>query len=162
MSYQTISASGGGINSTVRATRDSSKLNYWRWPSRVWNACCVKGDHLEIKSGYGLDLPNERKMLRVARQLADHNGVELSATLLSAHATPPEYQGDAAGYITLVCETILPTLWQEGLFESVDVFCENVGFSPQQTERVFQAAQALGIPVKATLSSSRRWAARSW
>lgn len=87
-------------------------------------------------------------MLRVARQLADHNGVELSATLLSAHATPPEYQGDADGYITLVCETILPTLWQEGLFESVDVFCENVGFSPQQTERVFQAAQALGIPVK--------------
>ncbi len=74
--------------------------------------------------------------------------MELSATLLSAHATPPEYQGDADGYITLVCETILPTLWQEGLFESVDVFCENVGFSPQQTERVFQAAQALGIPVK--------------
>ncbi len=63
-------------------------------------------------------------MLRVARQLADDNGVELSATLLSAHATPPEYQGDADGYISLVCETILPTLWQEGLFESVDVFCE--------------------------------------
>ncbi|MFH3733344.1 imidazolonepropionase, partial [Acinetobacter baumannii] len=68
---------------------------------------------LEIKSGYGLDLQNERKMLRVARQLADDNGVELSATLLSAHATPPEYQGDADGYISLACETILPTLWQE-------------------------------------------------
>ncbi len=117
---------------------------------------------LEIKSGYGLDLQNERKMLRVARQLADDNGVELSATLLSAHATPPEYHGDADGYISLVCETILPTLWQEGLFESVDVFCENVGFSPQQTERVFQAAQALGIPVKGHVEQSRRWAVRSW
>ncbi len=102
-------------------------------------------------------------MLRVARQLADHNGVELSATLLSAHATPPEYQGDANGYITLVCETILPTLWQEGLFESVDVFCENVGFSPQQTERVFQAAQALGIPVKGHVEQlSSLGGARSW
>ena len=161
MSYQTISASGGGINSTVRATRGSEAELLALAQPRL-ERLLREGVTPEIKSGYGLDLPNERKMLRVARQLADHNGVELSATLLSAHATPPEYQGDANGYITLVCETILPTLWQEGLFESVDVFCENVGFSPQQTERVFQAAQALGIPVKATLSSSRRWAARSW
>ncbi len=155
VSYQTISASGGGINSTVRATRDSSEAELLALAQPRLERLLREGvTTLEIKSGYGLDLPNERKMLRVARQLADHNGVELSATLLSAHATPPEYQGDADGYITLVCETILPTLWQEGLFESVDVFCENVGFSPQQTERVFQAAQALGIPVKATLSSS--------
>ncbi len=149
MSYQTISASGGGINSTVRATRDSSEAELLALAQPRLERLLREGvTTLEIKSGYGLDLPNERKMLRVARQLADHNGVELSATLLSAHATPPEYQGDADGYITLVCETILPTLWQEGLFESVDVFCEKVGFSPQQTERVFQAAQALGIPVK--------------
>ena len=149
VSYQTISASGGGINSTVRATRDSSEAELLALAQPRLERLLREGvTTLEIKSGYGLDLPNERKMLRVARQLADHNGVELSATLLSAHATPPEYQGDADGYITLVCETILPTLWQEGLFESVDVFCENVGFSPQQTERVFQAAQALGIPVK--------------
>ena len=149
VSYQTISASGGGINSTVRATRDSSETELLALAQPRLERLLREGvTTLEIKSGYGLDLPNERKMLRVARQLADHNGVELSATLLSAHATPPEYQGDADGYITLVCETILPTLWQEGLFESVDVFCENVGFSPQQTERVFQAAQALGIPVK--------------
>ncbi|VGI56423.1 imidazolonepropionase [Klebsiella pneumoniae] len=144
VSYQTISASGGGINSTVRATRDSSEAELLALAQPRLERLLREGvTTLEIKSGYGLDLPNERKMLRVARQLADHNGVELSATLLSAHATPPEYQGDADGYITLVCETILPTLWQEGLFESVDVFCENVGFSPQQTERVFQAAQAL-------------------
>ena len=149
VSYQTISASGGGINSTVRATRDSSEAELLALAQPRLERLLREGvTTLEIKSGYGLDLPNERKMLRVARQLADHNGVELSATLLSAHATPPEYQGDADGYITLVCETILPTLWQEGLFESVDVFCENVGFSPQQTERVFQAAQAMGIPVK--------------
>ncbi|STW30794.1 imidazolonepropionase [Klebsiella michiganensis] len=69
-------------------------------------------------------------------------------TLLSAHATPPEYKGDPDGYINLVCETILPTLWEEGLFESVDAFCENVGFTPAQTERVYSTAQALGIPVK--------------
>ncbi|WP_186295166.1 imidazolonepropionase [Klebsiella quasivariicola] len=149
VSYQTISANGGGINSTVRATRDSSEAELLALAQPRLARLLREGvTTLEIKSGYGLDLQNERKMLRVARQLADHNGVELSATLLSAHATPPEYHGDADGYISLVCETILPTLWQEGLFESVDVFCENVGFSPQQTERVFQAAQALGIPVK--------------
>ena len=134
---------------TVRATRDSSEAELLALAQPRLARLLREGvTTLEIKSGYGLDLQNERKMLRVARQLADDNGVELSATLLSAHATPPEYQGDADGYITLVCETILPTLWREGLFESVDVFCENVGFSPQQTERVFQAAQALGIPVK--------------
>ena len=134
VSYADIAAQGGGIISTVKATRDADEellleqALFRLRPLLAEGVTCV-----EIKSGYGLDLPNERKMLRVARQLADHNGVELSATLLSAHATPPEYQGDANGYITLVCETILPTLWQEGLFESVDVFCENVGFSPQQT-----------------------------
>ena len=149
VSYQTISANGGGINSTVRATRESSEAELLALAQPRLARLLREGvTTLEIKSGYGLDLQNERKMLRVARQLADDNGVELSATLLSAHATPPEYHGDADGYISLVCETILPTLWQEGLFESVDVFCENVGFSPQQTERVFQAAQALGIPVK--------------
>ncbi|WP_368761657.1 imidazolonepropionase, partial [Klebsiella quasipneumoniae] len=148
-SYAEIAAGGGGIASTVNATRQASESQLLESARQRIRELCRDGvTALEIKSGYGLDLQNERKMLRVARQLADDNGVELSATLLSAHATPPEYQGDADGYITLVCETILPTLWREGLFESVDVFCENVGFSPQQTERVFQAAQALGIPVK--------------
>lgn len=104
MSYQTISASGGGINSTVRATRDSSEAELLALAQPRLERLLREGvTTTEIKSGYGLDLPNERKMLRVARQLADHNGVELSATLLSAHATPPEYQGDADGYITLVC-----------------------------------------------------------
>lgn len=149
VSYQTISANGGGINSTVRATRESSEAQLLALAQQRLDRLLREGvTTVEIKSGYGLDLENERKMLRVARELSESNAVELSATLLSAHATPPEYKDDPDGYIALVCETLLPTLWQEGLFESVDVFCENVGFSPQQTERVFQAAQARGIPVK--------------
>lgn len=149
VSYQTISANGGGINSTVRATRESSEAQLLALAQQRLDRLLREGvTTVEIKSGYGLDLENERKMLRVAQKLSESNAVELSATLLSAHATPPEYKDDPDGYIALVCETLLPTLWEEGLFESVDVFCENVGFSPQQTERVFQAAQARGIPVK--------------
>lgn len=149
VSYQTISANGGGINSTVRATRESSEAQLLALAQQRLERLLREGvTTVEIKSGYGLDLENERKMLRVARRLRESNAFELSATLLSAHATPPEYKDDPDGYITLVCETLLPTLWEEGLFESVDVFCENVGFSPQQTERVFQVAQARGIPVK--------------
>ncbi|MDJ1655429.1 imidazolonepropionase [Raoultella sp. Ech2A] len=149
VSYQTISANGGGINSTVRATRESSEAQLLALAQQRLDRLLREGvTTVEIKSGYGLDLESERKMLRVARRLSESNAFELSATLLSAHATPPEYKDDPDGYITLVCETLLPTLWEEGLFESVDVFCENVGFSPQQTERVFQAAQARGIPVK--------------
>ena len=103
---------------------------------------------LEIKSGYGLDLPTEEKILRVVAALAAENIVEISPTLLAAHATPAEYRDDPDGYITLVCETIMPQLWEQGLFETVDLFCESVGFSLAQSERVFQAAQALGIPIK--------------
>lgn len=149
VSYQMISANGGGINSTVRATRESSEAQLLALAQQRLDRLLREGvTTVEIKSGYGLDLENERKMLRMAQKLSESNAVELSATLLSAHATPPEYKDDPDGYIALVCETLLPTLWEEGLFESVDVFCENVGFSPQQTERVFQAAQARGIPVK--------------
>ncbi|MGP8588545.1 imidazolonepropionase, partial [Salmonella enterica subsp. enterica serovar Jukestown] len=103
---------------------------------------------IEIKSGYGLNADAEEKMLRVARQLSLSNLVEISPTLLAAHAVPAEYRQDPDAYLTLVCEQIMPTLWQKALFEAVDVFCENVGFTPSQTERLFQAATALGIPVK--------------
>ncbi|EIQ78327.1 imidazolonepropionase [Shigella flexneri 1235-66] len=103
---------------------------------------------LEIKSGYGLDLQTEEKILRVAAALAAENIVEISPTLLAAHATPAEFRDDPDGYITLVCETILPQLWEQGLFETVDLFCESVGFNLAQSERVFKAAQTLGIPVK--------------
>ncbi|MEX0576033.1 imidazolonepropionase, partial [Enterobacter cloacae subsp. cloacae] len=103
---------------------------------------------LEIKSGYGLNAATEEKMLQVARQLSLSNPVEISPTLLAAHAVPAEYRHDPDAYLTLVCEQIMPELWQKGLFEAVDVFCENVGFTPAQTERLFLAARARGIPVK--------------
>ena len=148
-SYAEIAAGGGGIASTVNATRQASESQLLESARQRIRELCRDGvTALEIKSGYGLDLVNERKMLRVVQQLAATHTVEISPTLLSAHATPPEYKGDPDGYINLVCEIILPTLWEEGLFESVDAFCENVGFTPAQTERVYSTAQALGIPVK--------------
>lgn len=148
-SYQQISAAGGGINATVRATRSSSAEQLQALAQQRLARLMAEGvTTLEIKSGYGLNAESEEKMLRVAGRLAQRNPVEISRTLLAAHATPPEYKDNPDDYITLVCETLLPTLWQQGLFEAVDVFCENVGFSPAQTERVFRAARALGIPVK--------------
>lgn len=148
-SYQQISAQGGGINATVSATRSATD-------EQLLHVAHQRMDHLinegvtllEIKSGYGLDFQTEEKILRVAAGLAAENIVEISPTLLAAHATPAEFRDDPDGYITLVCETILPQLWEQGLFETVDLFCESVGFNLAQSERVFQAAQALGIPVK--------------
>ncbi len=149
VSYQTISANGGGINATVQATRAASEAELLTLAQQRLDRLMREGvTTLEVKSGYGLDEANERKMLHVAQQLAANNAVEISPTLLAAHAVPADYKGRADDYITLVCEEILPALWQEGLFESVDAFCENVGFTPEQTERVFVAAQCLGIPVK--------------
>ncbi len=149
VSYQTISAQGGGINATVAATRASSAETLLTLAQQRLQRLMQEGvTTLEIKSGYGLNHEAEAKMLRVAQQLAQNNPVEISPTLLAAHAVPTEYRHDPDAYLTLVCEQIMPTLWKQNLFEAVDVFCENVGFTPAQTERVFQAAAALGIPVK--------------
>lgn len=149
VSYQQISAEGGGINATVSATRSATDEQLLHVAHQRMEQLIKEGvTLLEIKSGYGLDLQTEEKILRVAAALAAENIVEISATLLAAHATPAEYRDDPDGYITLVCETILPQLWEQGLFETVDLFCESVGFSLAQSERVFQAAQALGIPIK--------------
>ena len=149
VSYQTISAQGGGINATVTATRASSAETLLTLAQQRLQRLMQEGvTTLEIKSGYGLNHEAEAKMLRVAQQLAQNNPVEISPTLLAAHAVPAEYRHDPDAYLTLVCEQIMPTLWKQNLFEAVDVFCENVGFTPAQTERVFQAAAALGIPVK--------------
>ena len=149
VSYQQISAQGGGINATVSATRSATDEQLLHVAHQRMEQLIKEGvTLLEIKSGYGLDLPTEEKILRVVAALAAENIVEISPTLLAAHATPAEYRDDPDGYITLVCETILPQLWEQGLFETVDLFCESVGFSLAQSERVFQAAQALGIPVK--------------
>lgn len=149
VSYQQISAQGGGINATVSATRSASDEQLLHLAHQRMEQLIKEGvTLLEIKSGYGLDLQTEEKILRVAAALAAENIVEISPTLLAAHATPAEYRDDPDGYITLVCETILPQLWEQGLFETVDLFCESVGFTLAQSERVFQAAQALGIPIK--------------
>ncbi|WP_218733589.1 imidazolonepropionase [Citrobacter braakii] len=149
VSYQQISAQGGGINATVSATRSASDEQLLHLAHQRMEQLIKEGvTLLEIKSGYGLDLQTEEKILRVAEALAAENIIEISPTLLAAHATPAEYRDDPDGYITLVCETILPQLWEQGLFETVDLFCESVGFTLAQSERVFQAAQALGIPIK--------------
>ncbi|HAT7524497.1 MAG: imidazolonepropionase [Citrobacter koseri] len=149
VSYQQISAQGGGINATVAATRTVSEDELLTVARARMARLLQEGvTLLEVKSGYGLNFATEEKMLRVAAALAHENRVEISPTLLAAHATPAEYRDDPDGYITLVCESILPGLWAKGLFESVDLFCESVGFNLAQSERVFQAAQALGIPVK--------------
>ena len=148
-SYQAISAAGGGINATVRATRDSAAADlYALSEKRLQNYMDEGVGLIEIKSGYGLNLEDERKCLQIATELGEKHHIAVSRTLLSAHAIPPEYKGRADDYLQVVINDIMPTLWQEGLFECVDVFCENVGFTLAQTEKLFQAASALGIPIK--------------
>lgn len=147
--YAEIAAAGGGINHTVNATRAASAAELYETAVPRLQALLNEGvTTIELKSGYGLSLTDERKQLHVAQKLAQNHPIEIASTLLSAHTVPPEFKGRPDDYITLVCDTIMPTLWQEGLFEAVDVFCESVGFSLAQTERVFEAAARLGIPVK--------------
>ncbi|MGO1073149.1 imidazolonepropionase [Lysobacter sp. CA199] len=147
-SYEQIARAGGGIVSSVRATREASEAELLRQSLPRARALLADGaTTLEIKSGYGLDFDNERKMLRVARQVGATLGVQVRTTYLGAHALPPEYQGRADEYIDAVCQW-MPRLHAEGLIDAVDAFCEGIGFSPQQTTRVFEAARALGLPVK--------------
>ena len=149
VSYQTISAQGGGINATVTATRNSpSEALYQTAQARLVRMMREGVTTLEIKSGYGLDDESEEKLLRVAQRLAQEHAIEISPTLLAAHAVPQEYRQDPDRWIDHICQHTLPALWQKQLFEAVDVFCETVGFTPAQSERLFQAAQRLGIPVK--------------
>lgn len=147
--YEEIARRGGGIVSSVRATRAASEEELFDSALRRLDAMIAEGvSAVEIKSGYGLDLPTERKMLRVARRLGQARSVTVSTTFLGAHAVPPEYAGRADDYIALVCEQMLPALHDEGLVDAVDVFCEGIGFSLAQSERVLQAAQRCGLPVK--------------
>jgi imidazolonepropionase len=103
---------------------------------------------VEIKSGYGLDRATELRMLEVARKLGDESGIEVRTTFLGAHALPPEYRDDRAGYLDLVCEQVLPEAAERGLADAVDAFCEGIAFSPAETARVFEAAGRHGLPVK--------------
>ncbi|WP_414157780.1 imidazolonepropionase [Pseudomonas sp. BNK-15] len=149
VSYAQIAAQGGGIASTVRATRAASEDELFASARQRVQALMRDGvTTIEIKSGYGLDLANERKMLRVARRLADELPVAVRATCLAAHALPPEYAGRADDYIAHICDQMLPELAAEGLVDAVDAFCEHLAFSPAQVERVFIKARELGLPVK--------------
>jgi imidazolonepropionase len=148
-SYEEIAARGGGIVSTVRATREASEDELFASSSpRLQNLLDEGVCAIEIKSGYGLDLATERKQLRVARRLGDAFGVTVKTTFLGAHALPAEYAGRSDAYVDLVADEMLPALADEGLIDAVDVFCERIAFSPSQTARVFDAAKRLGIPVK--------------
>ncbi|CAB3853628.1 imidazolonepropionase [Achromobacter xylosoxidans] len=149
MDYAVIAAQGGGIASTVRATRAATEAQLYASARRRALHLLRDGvTTLEIKSGYGLDLPNERKMLRVARHLGQTLPLTVRATCLAAHALPPEFAGRADDYIDEVARRMLPVLAAEGLVDAVDAFCEHLAFSPAQVERVFQAAAQLGLPVK--------------
>ena len=153
VSYEDIARAGGGILSTVRAVRAASEDALLAQSLPRARALLRDGaTTLEIKSGYGLDEANERKMLRVARRIGEVLGIEVRTTYLAAHALPPEYSGSepagrADAYIDAVIDW-LPRLHGEGLVDAVDAFCEGIGFSNAQTRRVFEAARALGLPVK--------------
>ena len=148
-SYAEIARAGGGIVSSVRATRAAT-------PEELVASALRRLDHLiaegvttvEIKSGYGLEKETEMRCLRAARMLGDARAVSVVTTFLGAHALPPEANGDKDSYIQSVCEDMLPAIVRDNLADAVDVFCEGIAFSPMQSERVFQAAQTHGLPVK--------------
>ncbi len=148
-SYEDIARAGGGILSTVRAVRGASEAQLFEQSAPRLAALLSEGvTTLEIKSGYGLTLADEAKMLRVARALARAFPVTVRATLLAAHSLPPEYRGRADEYIDAIARQWLPQLHAEGLVDAVDVFCERIAFSVAQAERLFEAADALKLPVK--------------
>ncbi len=147
--YEDIAKAGGGIISSVTATRGASQQELFDSASKRLECLIKEGvTTIEIKSGYGLDLATELKMLRVAKRLGDEFPIRIIPTFLGAHALPPEYNDNSDGYIDLVCDEMIPVIATEKLATSVDVFCENIGFSYQQTERVFQAAKAHGLNIK--------------
>jgi len=148
-SYEDIARQGGGIMSTVRATRAAGEEELLRQSAPRIAALLAEGvTTLEIKSGYGLDLASEAKMLRVARRVGEVFPVNVATTFLGAHALPPEFAGRADEYIVEICERMLPALAQEGLVDAVDAFCEKIGFTHAQTAQVFEAARQFQLPVK--------------
>ncbi|OON60519.1 imidazolonepropionase [Massilia sp. KIM] len=148
-SYEDIARRGGGIMSTVRATRAASVEQLVEASLPRVRALLAEGvSTLEIKSGYGLELEAEARMLRAARRIGELLGVRVKTTFLGAHALPPEFAGRADDYVDELCQHMLPALAREGLVDAVDAFCERIGFTNAQTGRVFAAARALGLPVK--------------
>jgi len=149
ISYEEIARQGGGIVSTVTATRAASEDQLVDSARPRLAALAAEGvTTIEIKSGYGLDLDTELKMLRAARRLGEKCGVDVVTSFLGAHALPPEYAGRSDDYIDFVCAQVMPRVAESGLADAVDAFCESIGFTAAQTERVFEQAKALGLPVK--------------
>jgi imidazolonepropionase len=149
VSYETIARQGGGILSTVHATRAATDTQLLAESLSRLDALIAEGvTTIEVKSGYGLSLEHERKQLRAARGLERERQVSVITTFLGAHALPPEFAGRADDYITEVCTVMLPALVSEGLVDAVDAFCETIGFSREQTRRVFDAAIGQGLRVK--------------
>jgi imidazolonepropionase len=147
--YEEIAAAGGGIRSTVAATRAATDDELLAGAvHRAGRLAATGVTTIEVKSGYGLDLDTELRMLAVARRIPDHVPVDVVTTFLGAHAVPPERQGDADGYIERLCEDVLPVVAGSGLADAVDGFCERIAFSAEQLDRVFAAATALGLRVK--------------
>ncbi|MCR9770236.1 imidazolonepropionase [Vibrio harveyi] len=147
--YETIAKQGGGILSTVYATRTATKEQLIELALPRLDGLIASGvTSIEVKSGYGLTLDDEIKMLRAAKALEHERKVKITTTLLAAHALPPEYKDCADDYIQHICDDIIPLVAQENLATSVDVFCESIGFNLEQTERVFQSATQHGLRVK--------------
>jgi imidazolonepropionase len=147
--YEEIARGGGGIVSTMKATRAASQAQLAAESGRRLDALIAGGaTTVEIKSGYGLDLDSELKCLRVARGLAEGRDVTIRTTLLGAHTVPPEFKGRADEYVAFVCDELIPAAATQGLADAVDAFCEGIGFSPAQTRRVFEAARKHGLRVK--------------
>ncbi len=148
-SYEEIARAGGGIASSVNATRAASEEQLLAQSLPRARALLADGvTTLEIKSGYGLELAAERRMLRVARRIGRELGVTVRTSFLGLHALPAEYRERRGEYVTLVCDELLPTLASEGLVDAVDAFCEHIGFTRAETARVFQRARQLDLPVK--------------
>ena len=148
-SYEEISGSGGGILSTVKSTRNTSEEELFAESLPRFDAIIAEGvGTVEIKSGYGLDLHNEIKMLRVARKLGKERNVRVKTSFLGAHAIPPEFTGKADDYIDYICCEVLPAVHEENLADAVDGFCENIAFSTKQISRVFEKTSMLGLPMK--------------
>lgn len=147
--YEEIARQGGGIVSTVAATREADEASLLEQSAPRLESLLAEGvTTVEIKSGYGLDMETELRMLRVARKLGERLPVRVRTTFLGAHALPAEYKDRPDDYIDFVCREVMPRAAAEGLADFVDAFCERIAFTQAQTERVFQAAQNLGLPVK--------------
>ncbi|HEV2568195.1 imidazolonepropionase [Sphingomonas sp.] len=147
--YEEIARAGGGILSTVRATRAASEDELVESATPRLRQLIAEGvTTVEIKSGYGLDTANELKMLRAARRLGRELPVDVRTTFLGAHALPPEFASNRTGYLDLVCNEMLPRVAEEGLVDAVDAFCETIGFTPQETARLFETATQLNLRVK--------------